>query len=301
MQSLALLQCCVVTVAIGLPCGCAAGALNRSDAEVLAELPPDIQAIEEKYSIAPSPPARNEQISELLERGRAAAEHAALTLAPEDIAAAECALDDALALAPRSSWAHYQRAFAAQARMLAWLHGGDRAGAGDFGAAASEAVHHARVALALTRERPAEAAALLSSIQGLRIAQNWWLGMSLGSECDTLLELAEHADAENPRVDLVRGIELWNKPALFGGDRDAARARFARARESFAREARAPGAGEPGWGPAEACAWHGLALIKQGELAQAREALEQALVIAPEYAWVDVVLLPALEAREQKR
>jgi tetratricopeptide (TPR) repeat protein len=46
----------------------------------------------------------------------------------------------------------------------------------------------------------------------------------------------------------------------------------------------------PDWGQAEALAWLGQAYVKRGDKVAARNALERALVLAPDYAWVSELL-----------
>jgi tetratricopeptide (TPR) repeat protein len=200
-------------------------------------------------------------------------------------------LDALLRDAPDSVWGHY---FAAYARYrLAALELGNKQQAAGLLTAACD---HLSAATRLDPEN-AEALALLSSCYGLRIRfapyKSLWLGERKSQAMAGALRLAP----ENPRVVLLRALQLFTEPAFVGGDREEARAGFRRAVELF-RAAEAPAPPAPDWGHPQALAFLGLACLKSGDRVDARAAFEDALALAPDYHWVKHVLLPHLEAAD---
>jgi tetratricopeptide (TPR) repeat protein len=100
---------------------------------------------------------------------------------------------------------------------------------------------------------------------------------------------ADAADAaialgpRNPRVYLAGALVDYWRPARLGGDRARAFSRLLQAAQLF--EAQAPGSSAfPSWGNADVYLWLGRAYIERRDLAAARSALEQALIIAPDFA-----------------
>lgn len=88
---------------------------------------------------------------------------------------------------------------------------------------------------------------------------------------------------KNPRAHLVDALVDYWRPAKLGGDPQRAFAKFKRAAEAF--EAMPPGATEfPSWGGADVYYWLGRCYANRGDIAAARNAFEQALIVAPDYA-----------------
>jgi len=166
-----------------------------------------------------------------------------------------------------------------------------------------DAEAHAKTALE-KRENWAEAWALLSSVYGRKASRGMFAGMRNGPKADNALERAEEIAPNNPRVLLTKGISLYNKPGMWGGDKDeavealrAAIAAFEADTSDASRSDRAASDLRPSWGHAEAYAWIGIAHENDGRPAQARAAFERALEVRPGYAWVESVLLPAVASR----
>ena len=94
---------------------------------------------------------------------------------------------------------------------------------------------------------------------------------------------------DNPRVLFVDARNDYERPATFGGDRERAHRKLREAVEAF--EAEGPAVDDsPHWGHAEALAWLGRSYLERGDRVAAREALERALIIAPEYRWARQLL-----------
>jgi tetratricopeptide (TPR) repeat protein len=117
-------------------------------------------------------------------------------------------------------------------------------------------------------------------------------GATLGAESIQLLERAAAAAPTSPRVLVFRGRSLLFTPQEYGGDPAEAAALLQQAVDRFAAPGPPPG---PTWGHVDALTWLGIARQKAGDLAAARAAWQQALVIEPNYAWVKFSLLPSVD------
>lgn len=137
----------------------------------------------------------------------------------------------------------------------------------------------------------ADAHALRSSMLGQKIAEQWYKGPFLGPKADDAMERAKTLAPENPRVVLLEAIGAFNKPGMFGGDKEKALGGFRKAAQLFEQETAADPLA-PQWGHDEAYAWIGIAHVDAGRPAEARQAFEQALAINPDYGWVKNVLMP---------
>jgi hypothetical protein len=105
-------------------------------------------------------------------------------------------------------------------------------------------------------------------------------GGRIGSRIDDAVKLAPR----NPRVRLVEALALFDRAGKDAAEKATALKNL-RAVTSMFEQARAEASTTPGWGAAEAYAFLGRALIDQRDAVGAREALERALLIAPEYAF----------------
>lgn len=96
------------------------------------------------------------------------------------------------------------------------------------------------------------------------------------------LSQAVAADSDNPRIMVVRAWAISHRPAHEeAGLRDLARQHLERSVEQFALWS-AP-FGFPDWGEAEALAHLGEIHLELGEARRARDFIEQALLVAPDY------------------
>jgi tetratricopeptide (TPR) repeat protein len=100
----------------------------------------------------------------------------------------------------------------------------------------------------------------------------------IGSRIDEAVKL----EPRNPRVRLIEALAQFERA---GKDENgkAAALRNLRAVTDMFEQARAQASTTPEWGAAEAYAFLGRALIDQRDVVGAREALERALLFAPEY------------------
>ncbi len=88
----------------------------------------------------------------------------------------------------------------------------------------------------------------------------------------------------NPRVLLADALIDYRSRPEAGGNKERALVKLRQAAAAFEREREAAEV-LPGWGAAEAYLLLALDLLDHGEAVAARDALERALLIAPEFAW----------------
>lgn len=105
-------------------------------------------------------------------------------------------------------------------------------------------------------------------------------GGRIGSRIDEAVRL----EPRNPRVRFIEALAQFERAGKNADEKAAALASLRIATEMF-EQARAQVSTTPEWGAAEAYAFLGRALIDQRDLVGAREALERALLVAPEYAF----------------
>lgn len=103
------------------------------------------------------------------------------------------------------------------------------------------------------------------------------------------LRTAQQIAPGNPRIMLIEAI------CLGGSDAAAATALFDKLRDTIrAFEAAAPSrAGRPDWGQAEALVLLGQSYLQRGDSLAARDMIERALVLAPDYRKAQELLHPA--------
>ena len=117
--------------------------------------------------------------------------------------------------------------------------------------------------------------------------------MTIGPKSSAAIDAALKAAPENPRVALQAGVGAFYTPKMFGGGLDKAEKELRRAEKLFAAES--TNQAWPNWGRLDVLAWLGQVRAAQGDREGARRYYERALQAQPDYAWVRMVLLPALE------
>ena len=105
-------------------------------------------------------------------------------------------------------------------------------------------------------------------------------GGRIGSRIDEAVKL----EPKNPRVRLVEALAAFDRAGKDAAARSAAMQKLREVTTMF-EAARAGESTTPEWGAAEAYAFLGRALFDQRDVVGAREALERALLIAPDYAF----------------
>lgn len=140
--------------------------------------------------------------------------------------------------------------------------------------AAKKCVEHARTARTLD-QRMAEAYALEAVCDGMPKAFLRLAGLNGSCARSKPLRTALSLEPQNPRVLLIEAM-------CAGGKDGAGVARWRTVVDAFA-SASPSGAGKPDWGEAEALLMLGEHHLKRGEALAAREALEKAVALAPDY------------------
>ena len=144
-----------------------------------------------------------------------------------------------------------------------------------------------------------ETYAMLASVIGMQIGSSPLRGMTLGPKAQAMMSRALELGPTNPRVWMAHGISAVNTPRMFGGGTDRAIERLQQAVTYFEEEAGGDPAG-PAWGHAEAYAWLGIAYTRDEQWDLAAAALDEALRLEPDFAWVSGPLRTRLaEARRR--
>lgn len=142
----------------------------------------------------------------------------------------------------------------------------------------------------------AEALALRCGLQGLYLQFDSSQMMKLGMQMEGDMNHARDLAPKNPRVALLDGINTLYKPGFVGGGAGNALKKFDQAASLFAAEAVSDIAA-PNWGRDDVHVWAGRALVKAGDLKDARASYQKALTVNPANGWVRTKLLPEVEKK----
>jgi tetratricopeptide (TPR) repeat protein len=144
-------------------------------------------------------------------------------------------------------------------------------------------------------ENNAEVISLLASVYGIQISVDPGLGPTLGSQNVALTSQALGIAPNNPRVLLQAGISKLNTPEFYGGSKTKALEYYKKSVKVF--ETSGGGITNIEWGYLDALAWLGKTYTQLKEYSSAVDVYNKALEVAPEYAWVKKILLPAAEGK----
>ena len=147
---------------------------------------------------------------------------------------------------------------------------------------AERCVSEADAALALQADF-AEALALRSACLTTRIESSGVFAPVVSYRARRDLDKARELAARNPRVLLIDAMNDYELPPSRGGNRERALVKLRQAVAAFEAE-RSDVERLPGWGAAEAWLLLAQDLLDHGEAVAARDALERALLIAPQFA-----------------
>jgi len=129
----------------------------------------------------------------------------------------------------------------------------------------------------------AEALALESGCLELLAGLQAWRAPFAASKSGSLIEKARHLGPGNPRVLLLDAASVYERPKATAADKDRALQLLKQATAAFEAERRET-EHVPGWGAAEAYVYLAKCQLDRGATLEARDALERALLIAPEFA-----------------
>lgn len=129
----------------------------------------------------------------------------------------------------------------------------------------------------------ADALALQSACLDLLATLQAWRTPFASSKSGAQIEKARHFGPKNPRVLLLDAAEAYERPKSSPAERDLTLSGFKKAAAAFEAE-RQETEHTPGWGAAEAYVYLGRCYLDRGKALEARDALERALLIAPEFA-----------------
>lgn len=129
----------------------------------------------------------------------------------------------------------------------------------------------------------AEALALQSACLALQSRLDPWRSPLAGPLSRLRIDKALELAPDNPRVLLLGALAARDRPRLFGGDVQQAFGLMQRAVSAFERQRGEP-RGLPGWGAADAFTDLAQDYLTRGDALAARNVLERALLIAPDFA-----------------
>jgi tetratricopeptide (TPR) repeat protein len=133
---------------------------------------------------------------------------------------------------------------------------------------------------AIHQRAEAYALATACTLAGREMSSIPFTGGRIGSRIEEAVKIAP----KNPRVRLVEALVAYDRAGKDVAERAAAIQKL-RAVTPMFEAARAGASTTPEWGAAEAYAFLGRALYDQRDAVGARESLERALLIAPDYAF----------------
>ena len=147
---------------------------------------------------------------------------------------------------------------------------------------AEACVDHLDRALKINKDY-ADALALESACLEVLAGLEAWRTPFAASKSGTQIEKARHLGPQNPRVLLLDAVQAYERPKASAADKDHALRGFQQAAAAFEAERRET-EHVPGWGAAEAYVYLAKCQLDRGAMLDARDALERALLIAPEFA-----------------
>ena len=154
-----------------------------------------------------------------------------------------------------------------------------------------------RTVKALEGTRDPEKMALLAGCLGLKISLSPMSGITLGPRAMGLLDQALAQAPGNPRVLVMRGVQVLHSPAFVGGGPDKAIPILQAAVAAAAKEPVANDPWAPAWGKVESLSWLALAQAQAGQVPAAKATMAQARALDPENGFLDTMVVPHLQEK----
>jgi tetratricopeptide (TPR) repeat protein len=161
----------------------------------------------------------------------------------------------------------------------------------------NDAVEHLKQCLELEPDF-AEGYALLSSSYGRKIGFHPMSGIYLGPRAGAAIGKALQLEPENPRVNLLAGINMIFTPKMFGGGKDKARLYLKRAEQYF-RTYQPADSLAPNWGHRDVYGWLAYLAMEEDSLNLAETYCQKALEISPQFHFVRDYLLPEIHKKKK--
>ena len=174
----------------------------------------------------------------------------------------------------------YEQAYAFYRLAITANISGQRKQAGDSLNEAQKALENL-----LDAQTTADSQALLAAVYGMQIALDNSKGAEYGMKTATLLQQATALEPNNPRVSLVKAINAFYTPSVFGGGLEKAQNLASQAITLYDLPC-----DTICWGHAEAYTWRGLAKQEQGDISGALQDWQHAIDIDPQYGWAKYLL-----------
>lgn len=137
--------------------------------------------------------------------------------------------------------------------------------------------------------RKEECNAMLASILGYHIAYSPWKGMYLGPKNTALIDDALEGKPDSPIVQKMYAQHQYFTPEMWGGNVNNAIKAFEYSNKLFEESGV-----KNNWMYLDNMAWLGMAHKKVGNNDLAKQVWKKALVIEPDFKWVEKALLPSL-------
>lgn len=150
---------------------------------------------------------------------------------------------------------------------------------------------------ALEGTRDPERMALQGAFCGLMIGFSSASGMTLGPKAQGLFQQALAQRPGNPRILVLKGVNVLHTPAFFGGGPEAALPVLQEAVDAAFKEPAPADPWAPAWGKVESLSWLAYAQAEAGRKDEARATVARALALDPVNGFLETMVKPKLEAR----
>ena len=154
-----------------------------------------------------------------------------------------------------------------------------------------------RTVKALEGTRDPEKMALLAGCLGLKISLSPMSGMTLGPRSMGLLDQARAQAPGNPRVMVMRGVQVLHSPAFVGGGPEKAIPILQAAVAAAAQEPAPADPWAPAWGRVESLSWLALAQAQAGQIQAAKATVLQARALDRDNGFLDTMVVPHLQEK----